>query len=362
AGPKLRAEWQAMFDAYQNEHPELASQVELILAGKLPNGWDADIPTFPTDAKGAASRVTSGKVLNQVAKNIPWMLGGAADLAPSTKSNLTFEGAGTFSAANYAGRNMHFGIREHAMGAAVNGLALCGLRAYGSTFFVFSDYMRPSIRIAAIMRLPVLYIFTHDSIGVGEDGPTHQPVEQLAALRCIPGLVVLRPADANEVAECYRAAVALTDRPAALALTRQDLPTVDRSKYASAAGTRQGGYILADCDGTPEVILVGAGSEVALCLAAYEKLLAEGVRARVVSMPSLELFAAQSQEYRDVVLPPAVTRRVVVEAGVRQGWEPIVGPAGKFIGTPEFGISAPWKQVYEHFGITVDGIVAAAKE
>ncbi len=360
-GPTLRAEWQTQFDAYQKEYPELARQLQMIWAGKLPDGWDADIPIFPADAKGAASRATSGKVLNQVAKNIPWMLGGAADLAPSTKSNLTFDGAGSFSAENYAGRNMHFGIREHAMGAAVNGMALCGLRSYGSTFFVFSDYMRPSIRLAAIMRLPVLYIFTHDSIGVGEDGPTHQPVEQLAALRCIPDLVVLRPADANEVAECYRAAVGLTDRPAALALTRQNLPTLDREKYASAKGACQGGYVLADCDGTPEVILVGAGSEVALCLAAYEQLSAEGVRVRLVSMPSLELFAAQPEDYRNAVLPPEVTRRVVVEAGVPQGWEPIVGPAGTFIGMRNFGISAPWKQVFEHFGITVKGIVAAAK-
>ncbi len=360
-GPKLRAEWQAKFEAYRTEHPELAKQLQTMLAGELPDGWDADIATFPTDVKGAASRATSGKVLNQVAKNIPWMLGGAADLAPSTKSNLTFDGAEQFSAGNYAGRNMHFGIREHAMGAAVNGMALCGLRAYGSTFFVFSDYMRPSIRLAAIMGLPVLYIFTHDSIGVGEDGPTHQPVEHLAALRCIPNLVVFRPADANEVAECYRAAVSLTDRPAALALTRQNLPTLDRNKYASAEGVRRGGYVLADCDGTPEVILVGSGSEVTLCVAACEQLTAEGVRARVVSMPSLELFAAQPQAYRDTVLPPAVTRRVVVEAGVLQGWESIVGSAGTFVGMREFGLSGPWKQVFERYGITVDGIVTAAK-
>ncbi len=360
-GPTLRAEWQARFEAYQAEHPELAIQLQTMLAGKLPDGWDANIATFPADAKGAASRATSGKVLNQVAKNIPWMLGGAADLAPSTKSDLTFDGAGQFSAGNYAGRNMHFGIREHAMGAAVNGMALCGLRSYGSTFFVFSDYMRPSIRLAAIMRLPVMYIFTHDSIGVGEDGPTHQPVEHLAALRCIPNLVVFRPADANEVAECYRAAVSLTDRPAALALTRQNLPTLDRDKYASAEGARRGGYVLADCDGTPEVILVGSGSEVTLCVAACEQLAADGVRTRLVSMPSLELFAAQPQAYRDTVLPPAVTRRVVVEAGVPQGWESIVGPGGTFVGMREFGLSGPWQQVFEHYGITVADIVKAAK-
>ncbi len=361
-GPKLRAEWQARFDAYREQYPEQAAQIDMMLSGKLPEGWDADIAPFPADAKGAASRGTSGKVLNQVAKNIPWMVGGAADLAPSTKSNLTFDGAGRFWAENYAGRNMHFGVREHVMGAAVNGMALCGLRSYGSTFFVFSDYMRPSIRLAAIMQLPVLYIFTHDSIGVGEDGPTHQPVEQLAALRCIPGLLVFRPADGNEVGECYRAAVAIDNRPAALALTRQNIPTLDRTKFAPAEGARRGGYILADAaDGKPEVILIGTGSEVGLCVTAYEQLSAAGIAARVVSMPCMELFREQPQDYRDSVLPPKVTRRVAVEAGVRQGWDALIGRCGTFVGMDDFGISAPWKQVFEHFGITVDRIVAAAK-
>ncbi len=361
-GPKLRAEWQAAFDAYEAQHPEPAGQLRRILAGTLPEGWDAAIEQFPADAKGAASRATSGKVLNQVAKNLPWMLGGAADLAPSTKSDLTFDGAGQFLAGSYAGRNMHFGVREHAMGAVVNGMALCGLRAYGSTFFVFTDYMRPSIRLAAIMGLPVLYIFTHDSIGVGEDGPTHQPIEHLAALRCIPNLMVFRPGDANEVAQCYRAAVALTDRPSALALTRQNLPTLDRDKYAPAEGALRGGYVLADAaEGKPEVILIGTGSELSLCTEAYEQLTSEGIRARVVSMPCHELFAEQPQEYRDRVLPPEVTRRVGVEAGARQGWDAVIGHGGQFVGIDTFGISAPWKEVFQQFDLTVERVVAVAK-
>ncbi len=360
-GPKLREQWQAAFDAYRAKYPEPAQHLEHVFNGSLPEGWDAAIEPFPTDPKGAASRGTSGKVLNQVARNIPWMLGGAADLAPSTKSNLTFE-TGSFSAENYAGRNLHFGVREHAMGAAVNGMALCGLRAYGSTFFVFSDYMRPSIRLASIMELPVLYIFTHDSIGVGEDGPTHQPVEHLAALRCIPRLMVFRPGDANEVAECYRAAVALNNRPAALALTRQNIPTLDREKYAPAEGARRGGYVLADApEGNPEVILIGTGSELSLCVEAHERLTSEGVQVRVVSMPCIELFREQPREYRDSVLPPEVTRRVGVEAGVRQGWDEVLGQRGAFVGIDTFGVSGPWKQVFDHFGIGVEQIVAAAK-
>ncbi|MDY0166765.1 MAG: transketolase [Thermoguttaceae bacterium] len=361
-GSKLRAAWQSKLDEYRAKHPEPAEQLQNIFSGTLPPGWGAAIEPFPADAKGVASRASSGKVLNQVAKNIPWMLGGSADLAPSNKSKLSFAEVGHFSADNYAGRNMHFGVREHAMGAVTNGMLLSGLRAYAATFFVFSDYMRPSIRLAAIMRLPALYIFTHDSIGVGEDGPTHQPVEHLAALRCIPNVVVFRPGDANEVAECYREAVALTDRPAVLALTRQNLPTLDRQKYASAEGARRGGYILADAaDAKPEVILIGTGSELSLCTAAYEQLAAEGVRARVVSMPSFELFAQQPQDYRDSVLPPDVTRRVGVEAGVRQGWDALIGPSGAFIGMSQFGMSAPWKEAYQHFGITVDQVVAAVK-
>ncbi len=361
-GPKLRAAWQAKFDEYRTKHPGPTEQLQALLAGALPPGWDAAIEPFPANEKGVASRGSSGKVLNQVAKHLPWMLGGSADLAPSNKSELTFPEAGRFSAENYAGRNLHFGVREHAMAAVTSGMVLSGLRAYAATFFVFTDYMRPSIRLAAMMRLPVLYIFTHDSIGVGEDGPTHQPVEHLAALRCIPNLLVFRPADANEVAECYRAAVGLGNRPAALVLTRQNLPTLDRTKIAPAVGARRGGYILAEAAGAkPEAILIGTGSEVSLCLAAREQLAAEGVAARVVSMPCFELFAEQPDDYRSKVLPPEVTRRVGVEAGVRQGWDAWIGPAGAFVGMSTFGASAPWKVAYRHFGITVEGVVAAAK-
>ncbi len=361
-GPKLRAAWQAKFDEYRTKHPGPTEQLQALLAGALPSGWDAAIEPFPANEKGVASRGSSGKVLNQVAKHLPWMLGGSADLAPSNKSELTFPEAGRFSAENYAGRNLHFGVREHAMAAVTSGMVLSGLRAYAATFFVFTDYMRPSIRLAAMMRLPVLYIFTHDSIGVGEDGPTHQPVEHLAALRCIPNLLVFRPADANEVAECYRAAVGLGNRPAALVLTRQNLPTLDRTKIAPAVGARRGGYILAEAAGAkPEAILIGTGSEVSLCLAAREQLAAEGVAARVVSMPCFELFAEQPDDYRSKVLPPEVTRRVGVEAGVRQGWDAWIGPAGAFVGMSTFGASAPWKVAYRHFGITVEGVVAAAK-
>ena len=308
-----------------------------------------------------ASRASSGKVLNQIAKNLPWLLGGSADLAPSNKSDLTFEGAGEFSTATPAGRNFHFGIREHAMGAIVNGMALSGLRSYGATFFVFADYLRPSMRLAALMHLPVFYIFTHDSIGVGEDGPTHQPVEHLAALRSIPGLVVLRPADANEVAEAYRIAISLNDKPSALVLTRQNLPTLDRSAYAPASGTAKGAYVLSDCDGTPEVILIGTGSEISLCLSAQKRLASDGTKARVVSMPSWELFDAQDQAYQDSVLPPEVTCRVAVEAGIEQGWQKYTGRCGKFVGMTGFGASAPFAELMDHFGITEESVIAAAK-
>ncbi len=309
-----------------------------------------------------ASRVSSGKVLNQIAQNLPWMLGGSADLAPSNKSDLTFEKAGQFRVETPAGRNFHFGIREHAMGAITTGMALCGLRPYAATFFVFADYMRPAMRLAALMNLPVLYIFTHDSIGVGEDGPTHQPVEHLAALRSIPGLVVIRPADANEVAEAYRAALTLKDHPSALVLTRQNLPTLDRSVYASAAGTAKGAYVLSEAEGgSPQVILIGTGSEVGLCLEAQKKLAAEGVKARVVSMPSWELFEAQEQTYRDGVLPPKVHSRVAVEAGVEQGWSKYLGCRGRFVGMKGFGASAPFGQLMKHFGLTADRVVSEAK-
>jgi len=361
-GRQLHAEWDSLLARYAKAHPELAAELSLLGQGRLPDGWDAAIPTFPADPKGIASRVSSGKVLNAVAKNVPWMLGGSADLAPSNKSRLEFEGAGDFSATNPAGRNFHFGVREHAMAAAVNGMALCGLRPYAATFFVFADYLRPSARLAALMGLPVLYIFTHDSIGGGEDGPTHQPVEQLASLRAIPGLVVLRPADANEVAEAYRVAMQTSDRPVAIILTRQNLPTLDRTQYAPAAGAARGAYVLSDPpEGKPQVILLGSGSEVSLCLAAQTALGAEGIPARVVSMTSWELFDAQPPEYRNAVLPPEVTARVGVEAGVELGWHKYLGPVGRFVGMSGFGPSGPYQALFTHFGITPAAITAAAK-
>jgi transketolase len=362
-GPQLYKQWETKYAEYQKRFPKLALEIEMIHNGQLPEGWDADIQSFPADAKGMATRVSSGKVLNQIAARIPWMLGGSADLAPSNNSRLTCDGAGDFLASNYLGRNLHFGIREHVMGAICNGLVLSGLRAYGATFFVFTDYMRPSFRLAAIMGLPVFYIFTHDSIGVGEDGPTHQPIEQLAALRAIPNMVVFRPGDANEVAEAYRAIMQLQNRPAALVLTRQNVPTLDRAKYASAAGTQKGGYVLADApDGKPDVILIATGSEVSLCVGAYEKLIAEGIKVRVVSMPCFELFDAQPAEYRNAVLPPEVARRVGVEMGIEQGWRKYLGASGRFIGMTGFGTSAPVGVVTKHFGFTVENVTAAVKE
>jgi transketolase len=362
-GPLLRAQWEAKYAEYQRRCPKLAAELDTIFNQELPQGWDADIQSFPADAKGIATRVSSGKVLNQIAARIPWMLGGSADLAPSNNSRLTFDGAGDFLAGNYAGRNLHFGIREHVMGAICNGLVLSGLRAFGATFFVFTDYMRPPIRLAAIMQIPVFYIFTHDSIGVGEDGPTHQPIEQLAALRAIPNVAVFRPADANEVAESYRSLMQFSDRPSALVLTRQNVPTFDRGKYAPAAGAQKGGYVLADApDGKPDAILIATGSEVSLCVAAYEKLTAEGVKVRVVSMTSFELFEMQTAEYRNSVLPPAVKRRVGVEMGIEQGWRKYLGTDGRFIGMTGFGTSAPSNVVMKHFGFTTENVVAAVKE
>jgi len=361
-GRQLREAWEVKLAEYRQKHPEPAAELDKIRAGKLPDGWDAEIETFAADAKGMASRASSGKVLNQAAKNLPWLLGGSADLAPSNKTKLTFDEVGSFSAENPAGRNFHFGIREHAMGAIANGMALCGLRPYAGTFFVFSDYLRPSMRLAAMMQLPVLYIFTHDSIGVGEDGPTHQAVEQLAALRAIPNLLVFRPGDANEVAEAYRTILSLVDRPAALVLTRQNLPTLDRTVYAPASGVARGGYVLADAaGGEPDVILIGTGSELSLCVEAQGQLAAEGVKARVVSMPCWELFDGQPEEYRESVLPPEVTGRVAVEAGVEQGWGKYIGTTGRFVGMRSYGASAPFKRLYEHFGITCDAVVAEAK-
>jgi len=362
-GEKLHRQWASLFAEYQKKYPQPATELEMIQHRVLPGDWDADVQSFPADAKGLASRVSSGKVLNQIAKRVPWLLGGSADLAPSTNTLLTCDGAGDFSAENYAGRNFHFGIREHGMGAICNGLELCGLKAFGATFFIFSDYMRPPMRLAAIMKLPVFYVFTHDSIGVGEDGPTHEPIEQLASLRAIPNLLVIRPCDANEVAEAYRIVMQQKDRPTALVLTRQNLPTLDRAKYAAAAGLKCGGYILADAPGgRPEVILIGTGSEVSLCVEAYEKLSTDGIKSRVVSMPSWRLFDQQPAEYRDAVLPPGVTRRVAVELGVKQGWEKYIGPYGKFIGMCGYGASAPVGVLMKHFGITVENIIAAAKE
>lgn len=361
-GPAERAKWEALLESYGRHYPQEAAELRRIFAGELPSGWDAEIPVFPADAKGLASRASSGKVLQAVAKRIPWVLGGSADLAPSNNTLLGFEGAGHFSAGDRHGRNLHFGIREHAMGAAANGLALSGLRPYTGTFFVFSDYMRPAIRLAALMELPILYIFTHDSIGVGEDGPTHQPVEQLAALRAIPNLVVIRPADANETVEAYRVALHLKDRPVALVLTRQNLPTLDRAQFASAEGLRHGAYILREADGgQPDVILIGTGSEVHVCLAAQALLTQEGVAVRVVSMPSWELFEMQPQDYRDAVLPPQVTRRIAVEAAIEQGWHKYVGPHGAFVGMSGFGASAPAGVLMKHFGLTAGNVAAVAK-
>ncbi|MFO0868306.1 MAG: transketolase [Pirellulales bacterium] len=361
-GARLRSEWDAKFADYAQSYPELAAELKRIWSGEQPAGWQDAIPVFPTDAKGLATRVSSGKVLNAVGPKFPWLIGGSADLAPSTMTMLEFPDAGHFGHDNYGGRNLHFGIREHAMGSICNGLALSGLRPYGATFFVFSDYVRPSVRLSSLMRLPVLYIFTHDSIGLGEDGPTHQPVEHLAACRAIPGLIVLRPGDANEVAEAYRTVLGLQRRPAALVLSRQNVPTLDRTKFAPAAGTARGGYILADATaGTPDVILIGTGSEVSLCVTAYEQLAAAGVRVRLVSMPSWELFDEQDQAYRDQVLPPAVTARVAVEAGLRMGWDKYLGPRGRFVGMSSFGASAPAGTLYKHFGITVERIVAEAQ-
>lgn len=358
-GAEVESAWQQKLAAYAQAHPDLAREWELLQSGRLPEGWDREIPTFAADAKGLASRESSGKVLNAIAKNVPWLLGGAADLAPSTKTNLS--GGGDFAKGCYAGRNFHFGVREHAMTTVCNGMALCKLRPYGSGFFVFSDYAKPALRLAALMELPVIQVFTHDSIGVGEDGPTHQPIEQLAALRAIPHLVVIRPADANEVAEAWRVALEAQKHPVALILSRQAIPTLDRSRYAPAAGLRRGAYVLADSDGAPEVILIGSGSEVQFCCEAAEKLKAEGVKVRVVSMPSFELFEMQPREYREQVLPPAVRKRVAIEAGAPLGWHRYVGLDGTVIARDGFGASAPFKELLQQFGFTADNVYRSAK-
>lgn len=362
-GNEERTAWLAKFDEYKKEYPDLADHMLRMQRRELPEGWDKDLPTFPPDAKGVAGRDASGKVLNALAKNVPWLLGGSADLAPSTKTRLTFDGAGDFTAHSYEGRNFHFGIREHAMGSILNGMSLSKLRPYGSGFLIFSDYGRAPIRLSAIMEIPTIHIFTHDSIGVGEDGPTHQPIEHLASLRAIPGLIILRPADANEVVEAWRLTMQLHHEPVVFILTRQALPTLDRTKYASAEGVAKGAYVLADAeDGKPEVLLMASGSEVSLCVDAYEQLKAEGIKARVVSMPSWEIFEHQSPEYRDSVIPPDVTARVSVEQASTFGWGRFTGLTGERIGMKTFGASAPLKELQKKFGFTVENVVAAAKQ
>jgi transketolase len=358
-GARSEEEWKAKFAAYKTAHPDLAREWELMHEGHLPDGWDSEIPVFPADEKGVAGRDANNKILNAVAKRVPWLVGGSADLAPSTKTRIN--DGGDFLADSYSGRNLHFGIREHAMGSIVNGMGLAKLRAYGSGFLIFSDYMRASIRLSALMELPVNYIFTHDSIGVGEDGPTHQPIEHLISLRAIPQLYVIRPADANEVAEAWRVIMTSRDRPVALILSRQPLPTYDRTRYASAAGLHKGAYILADSDSTPDVILMSTGSEVQLCVAAHELLKAEGIHSRVVSMPCWELFERQPEEYRRSILPKSVRARVAVEAGSSLGWRRYVGLDGRIIARREFGASAPLKELLKQFGFTAENVVAEAK-
>jgi len=364
-GRQLRGAWMTQLDAYRAQHPDLAAELSRMQKRELPEGWDTDLPSFPADPKGLATRDSSAKVLNAIAAHYPWLIGGAADLAPSAKTRLTFEGAGDFEAGKYGGRNLHFGIREHAMGAIANGLALCKIRAYGSTFLIFSDYMKPPIRLSALMELPVIYIFTHDSIGLGQDGPTHQPVEQLIALRAIPGLITLRPADANEVAEAWRVIIGLKHQPACLVLSRQPLPTFDRTRYASAQGVARGAYVMAGAEAEakkPEVILIGTGSEVALCIEVYEILKKEGIPARAVSMPSWELFEQQDRAYRESVLPKGVTARVSVEEGSVIGWDRYAVSEGAKIGMHTFGSSAPIEDLLTKFGFTPEKVLAAARE
>lgn len=361
-GRRLRQDWLALWEAYGARYPEEAAALRRLWSGEAPDGWDQDIPVFPADAKGMATREASGKVLNAIGPRFAWLLGGSADLAPSTKTRLEGEDDGDFEAGAYGGRNFHYGIREHVMGAVSNGLAVSRLRPYTGTFLVFSDYMRPAMRLAALMRLPVVFVFTHDSIGLGQDGPTHQPIEQLAGLRAMPDMRVLRPADANETAEAWRAILADPSGPACLVLSRQPLPTLDRSRYAPAAGAACGGYVLADPqDGPPQVILMASGGEVALCVQAQQMLAAEGVRARLVSMPSFELFEAQDAAYRESVLPAAVTARVAVEAASPLGWDRYAGPSGEIIAMRSFGVSGPIAGVMEHFGFTAGHVCEAAR-
>jgi transketolase len=362
-GAEARAAWLKRFADYGAKFPQLATEIEQMQKRELPAGWDRNLPTFTANAQGLAGRDASGQVLNVLAQNIPWLLGGSADLGPSNKTTLVYEGAGNFQTGTPAGKNLHFGIREHAMGAIVNGLSLSKIRSFGATFFIFSDYARPAIRLAALMELPIFYVFTHDAMGDGEDGPTHQPVEHLASLRAIPGLVTLRPADANEVVEAYRYILQLRHKPAALVLSRQSLPTIDRTKYATAAGVANGAYVLADAQGgKPDVILIASGSEVILALQAHEQLLAEGIRSRVVSMPSWDIFESQPQEYRDQVLPPGAKARVAIEQASTFGWERYVGASGRIIGMHTFGASAPLKALQKKFGFEPSQIVTAARD
>jgi transketolase len=362
-GGKARQEWETMFAKYRERFADLATEIDQMQRRELPAGWDRNLPSFPPDPKGIAGREASGQVLNVLAENIPWLLGGSADLATSNKTLLKFAGAGEFEPGTPGGRNIHFGIREHAMAAIVNGLSLSKLRAFGSTFLIFSDYARPAIRLSAIMELPTIFVFTHDAMGDGEDGPTHQPVEQLISLRAIPGMVVLRPADANEVVEAYRYVMQLRHQPAAFALSRQPLPTFDRRKYASAAGVSRGAYVMADPpDGPAEIIFIASGSEVALIVGAYETLAARGIRSRVVSMPSWDIFEHQPKAYRDDVLPPTVKARVAVEQGSVLGWDRYVGPEGRVIGMKTFGASAPLKELDRKFGFEPERVVTVAME
>lgn len=361
-GHDLRSAWMEMFAAYRTRYPELADHLYQMQHRQLPKGWDEALPVFAPDSKGLAGREVSGKVLNALAAKVPWLMGGAADLAPSTKTRLTFEEAGDFTSINYSGRNFHFGVREHAMGAVLNGLSLSKVRPYGSGFLIFSDYARPAIRLSALMEIPVIHVFTHDSIGVGEDGPTHQPIEQIPSLRAIPGLIVFRPADANEIVEAWKVIMQLRHEPVVLVLTRQAVPTLDRTVYASASGVANGGYILADApDGKPEVLLLGTGSEVPLCIQAHEQLLADGIKSRVVSLPSWELFEKQTREYKESVIPSDVPARVSVEQASTFGWGRYVGTQGKSIGMESFGASAPLKELVKKFGFTVEHVVAEAK-
>jgi transketolase len=362
-GAQARRAWTELFAAYRAKYPELANEIDIMQRRELPAGWDRNLPVFSADPKGLAGRDASGKVLNELAQNIPWFIGGSADLGPSNKTTLTYSGAGDFQAENRGGKNLHFGIREHSMGAILNGLSLSKIRAFGASFFIFSDYARPAIRLSALMELPTIFVFTHDAMGDGEDGPTHQPIEHLASMRAIPGLITLRPGDANEVVEAYRYVMQLRHQPAVLALSRQPLPTLDRSKYASASGVAQGAYVLADsADGNPEVIIIASGSEVSIAVHAHEELLNQGIRSRVVSMPSWEIFEHQPRAYRESVLPPNVTARVAVEQASTFGWERYVGTSGQVVGMHTFGASAPLKELQRKFGFEPGHVVAAAKE